>query len=117
MPRCHVLPALLLLSWGSGSCLANDNCESIRTQIEAKVRASGAKDYAVTVVGADAKAAGQVVGSCDLGAKRIVYTRSSSPAPAPQPKTTTRDEDVITECKDGTVVRGGGDCHSASGSR
>lgn len=118
LARPHRALALLLLSWAcSGAGLAaendnnssngsngsNNNCEAIRARIDAKVRASGTKDYAVTVVGAEAKVAGRVVGSCELGTKKIVYTRL------------TRDNEVITECRDGRVVRGG-DC-SGNGNR
>lgn len=120
MRRIPCAPALLLLllSSGSGACLAADhgsNCEAIRTQIDAKVRASGTTDYAVTVVGTDAKVAGKVVGTCDLGTKKIVYARSgpASPAAAATPPRGTSDDDVITECKDGRVVRGG-DCGSTA---
>jgi len=51
-----------------------------------------------------------VVGSCDLGSKKIVYQREGAPAaggalarPAPAPA----NERILTECKDGTVTVGG----------
>lgn len=125
MRRFQHAPALLLLlllSSGSGACLAADhgsNCEAIRTQIDAKVRASGTTDYAVTVVGANAKVAGKVVGSCDLGTKKIVYARSGPaalPAAAATPPRETGDDDIITECKDGRVVRGG-DCSGTANAK
>jgi hypothetical protein len=88
----------------------NANCEAIRAQIDAKVRASGVNDFSLSVVDADASAGGRVVGSCDLGTKKIMYERSgvsspqSSAPPRPQPKS----DRIITECKDGSVNVGGG---------
>lgn len=96
--------ALLVLSVASH---ANNNCESIRAQIDAKVRASGVTDFVLSVVEVGAKVGGKVVGSCDLGAKRIVYSQSAS-APAP-PKAKPPEEGILTECKDGSVTIGG-DC-------
>lgn len=78
------------------------SCESLRAQIDAKVRASGASGYTIAIVPADAKAAGKVVGQCELGTKKIVYMTGAA-ASAP------RDAPVLTECKDGTVTLGG-DC-------
>ena len=82
-----------------------DNCETIRAGIDAKIRASGASGYALTVVDADAKVpVGRVVGSCAVGTKKIVYAPADAAASAPA-----RDEPILTECKDGSVTRGG-DC-------
>lgn len=78
------------------------NCDSIRAGIDAKIRASGASGYTLAVVAADAKVDGKVVGSCERGTKKIVYA-TGAPASAPQ------DAPILTECKDGTVTRGG-DC-------
>ena len=84
------------------------NCESIRSQIEQKVRASGVANPTVTIVDAAASAAGRAVGSCDMGAKKIMYAQGSAGQPgnvtSSRPK---RDEALLTECKDGTVQIGG----------
>ena len=78
------------------------NCETIRARIDEKIRASGASNYTLSVVATEAKAAGKVVGSCDLGRKKIVYAPGQGPpARAEAP--------ILTECKDGTVSLGG-DC-------
>jgi len=99
-----LLPALLLLAGAASR--ANSNCDTIRAQIEAKVRASGVTDFSLQVVAADAKIAGKVVGSCDLGTRRIVYAAGTSGAgPA---SAAGGDARILTECKDGTVTYG--DC-------
>lgn len=107
------LRSLILMSAMAMPALAlADNCEALRTQIEAKIGAAGVSQFSVTVVdAAAASTGGQVVGSCAQGAKKIVYTRAASPpqvspaASAPTRKTKPRK--VLTECKDGTVSADG----------
>ena len=93
-------------------------CEALMAQIDAKIRAGGVTQFTLTTVDASAEAGGRVVGTCDLGTKKIVYepgpthgavsaTRpAQQPAPAPARR---RDEPMLTECRDGTVNLGG-DC-------
>ena len=105
---------LLPLAW---CCLANpasgaDNCEALRSQIEAKISASGVLHFAVTTVDADAPVPGKVVGSCDLGTKKIVYDQPrTAPDGVGSPSLPARSGSaaILTECKDGTVSVGG-DC-------
>ncbi len=106
MPRLYLLAVTLLL--GSPASYAANNCDSIRAQIDAKIRASGVENFVLSVVEAEAKVSGKVLGSCDLGTKKIVYTQSSPSAPS-QPKAQPSKESIITECKDGSVTVGG-DC-------
>ena len=107
---------LISLAWAAAACAAHgaESCEALRTQIEAKIGAAGVTRFAVLTVDANAPAAGQVVGSCELGTKKIVYQRDagSAPAPAAAPSAAPRspeDDEILTECKDGTVSVGG-DC-------
>lgn len=107
--------AAVLLCVVTGAAGAAQSCEQLRERIDAKVRASGATHYTVTTVDADATvgASGKVVGSCELGAKKIVYTRGEvgavAAAPAPPVTARPRGEPLLTECKDGSVSVGG-DC-------
>ena len=117
MPMLELL--LLSLAGASASAASQaDNCEPIRAQIDARIRAGGVTRFTLSTVDAKATAAGKVVGSCDLGTKKILYiagdtsasaSAPASSAPARKPATVTRDEPIWTECKDGTVSRGG-DC-------
>ena len=96
----------------AGAAHAAESCEGLRAQIEAKISAAGVTQFAVLVVDANAPAAGQVVGSCELGTRKIVYQREgaeSAPAAVPAPSRSPEDDDILTECKDGTVSVGG-DC-------
>jgi hypothetical protein len=108
--RAHARWLLLAACTLAGSAGAQDsnNCEALRAQIESKIAASGVIGFSVTVVDANASVTGQVVGSCALGTRKIVYVRPSSagtgnastPAPA-------RGSAVLTECKDGSTPVGG----------
>lgn len=97
----------------AGAANAAENCEALRTQIESKIAVAGVTRFTVTTIDANAQASGQVVGSCELGSKKIVYQREgASPAPdaaASGAPPRTGDESILTECKDGTVSIGG-DC-------
>jgi hypothetical protein len=133
--RRLALPALFLLhlpGWANTQQASQPmNCESLRSEIEAKIRARGVSQPSVTVVDAQAQAAGQVVGSCERGSKKIIYRPSASAAqPAPTttpsalpsaaasaPKASASATPaakkpaarVITECADGRVLSSG-DC-------
>ena len=102
---------LLPIAWALASAANGaENCEALRTQIETKIGAAGVTRFTVTTVDADAPVDGQVVGSCELGSKKIVYRREAGPAPGAVPsRPGARDGRILTECKDGTVSVGG-DC-------
>jgi len=108
--KLWLLPAALALA---GAAHSAENCETLRAQIESKIGAAGVTRFAVLTVDASAPAAGQVVGSCELGSKKIVYQREGGSAPAavpaavPAPPRAPEDDDILTECKDGTVSVGG----------
>ena len=51
-------------------------CEELKTEIAAKLDAKGVKNYTLTIVApGEVKDTDKVVGSCDGGTKRILYTR------------------------------------------
>lgn len=81
---------------------AAQSCEALQARIEARIRASGVQAFSLRTVDAAAKVDGKVVGSCDLGTKKIVYLKSGTMAKSDK-------EAILTECKDGTVSVGG-DC-------
>lgn len=81
-------------------------CDELKAQVEAKIRASGVMRFSVSVVDVAASAPGRVVGQCERGTRKLVY-RQDPAAEAPAPARRQRDADILTECKDGTVTRGG----------
>ena len=50
-------------------------CEELKSEIEAKLNEKGVKGYTLEIVAADQVKDQKVVGSCDGGKKKIVYTR------------------------------------------
>jgi len=105
----------------AGSAQAADLCEALREQIEVQIAATGASGFAVVVVDADAEVAGKVVGTCAKGSRKLVYVRGGVAAPgaklvrpvgpvAKAPVARGKDANIITECRDGTVVRGNATC-------
>ena len=65
----------LIICCSSATAFAANNCDQIKNQIEAKIKAMGVPLYKLEVVDADAKVGGKVVGSCDGGKKKVVYWR------------------------------------------
>jgi hypothetical protein len=49
------------------------DCNDLKGEIETKIKNNGVKEFTLTVVDADAKEDGKVVGTCDGGTKKIVY--------------------------------------------
>ena len=116
--------AMLLAMGGAAHA---DNWVPNRAKIETQIREAGVAVFTVTVMPQDAPASGEVVGSCDNGQQKIVYTRGvARRAPVSAPSTTaavptrpqslaparraqrpTPEAEIITECKDGTVSVGG----------
>ncbi|MBT2321713.1 DUF1161 domain-containing protein [Variovorax paradoxus] len=97
------LAAVALVVAGSASGAAG-NCDALLSEIDAKIRADR---FTLSTVNADATVAGKVVGSCELGTKKIVYVQEDSPASSSPPRP--GSEPIMTECKDGSVSVGG-DC-------
>ena len=50
-------------------------CEELKSEIDAKLKAKGAINYALEIVPADQIKDQKVVGSCDGGKNKITYTK------------------------------------------
>ena len=60
----------------SGPALAQrKDCDELKGEIEARIKKNGVEKFSLDVVDKDAQAEGKVVGTCDSGAKKIVYKR------------------------------------------
>ena len=56
--------------------LDGKNCDELKKEIADKLDAKGVKDYTLDIVAtADVKEGTKVVGSCEGGTKKIVYSR------------------------------------------
>jgi hypothetical protein len=98
-------------------------CEELRPQVEARIRAGGVTQFSLTVADDVAPSAGKVVGTCDHGARKLVYlpgvpalksmvTPAAKPSAAPRvapAQSLKKNEQIVTECKDGSVPLQG-DC-------
>ncbi len=104
MTQARVFFTALLLA--APAVQAASNCDAIREQIEAKLRAGGLKSFTLEVVDAEAPPRGKVLGSCERGTRRIVQVGSGTAAGPARPPSR---EPILTECKDGRVSMGG-DC-------
>lgn len=71
--RNFVILAVLMLA--AAPALAKKDCNELKSEIEAKIKAKGVKAFTLEIVAGDAAKEGKVVGSCDGGAKKIVYKR------------------------------------------
>ena len=93
-------------------------CEVLRQTVESKIRGKGVAGFTIQVVDATTKPQGQVVGTCDRGAKKLVYLKvkesvsSANQARPPAqsgatPGANSNISPIITECADGRVIISG----------
>lgn len=74
------LAALFVVSM-SAFAQAAKPCEDLKAEITKKLEAKGVKSYTLEIMGKDDKEGdGKVVGTCEGGTKKIVYTRATAPA-------------------------------------
>jgi hypothetical protein len=71
--RAIVLLAALMLA--ASPALARKDCEELKKEVDAKIKANGVPVYTLEIVPNDQVKNGEVVGSCDGGTKKIVYKR------------------------------------------
>jgi Protein of unknown function (DUF1161) len=86
----RLLPiAGILLALTSVYGQAAKPCEELKTEIAKKMDAKGVKSYTLEIMAKDDKEGdGKVVGTCEGGTKKIVYTRTVTPPQAPAPEAT-----------------------------
>ena len=72
-----LIVAAVVLGMGlTGSAWAQKkDCTELKGEIEAKIKKNGVEKFSLDVVDANAQADGKVVGTCDGGAKKIVYKK------------------------------------------
>jgi len=74
MTRTLFLLAAIALPFAS-ACAAKP-CEELKTEIAAKMDAKGVKDYSLEIVASDQAGDRKVVGSCDGGTNKILYSKT-----------------------------------------
>jgi hypothetical protein len=68
--------AFLALSLLVAPAFAEKNCEELKSEIGAKLEAKGVKAYTLAVIASDDAKAQKVVGSCEVGKKKITYKKA-----------------------------------------
>jgi hypothetical protein len=63
------------------------SCDELKTEIAKKLDDKGVKGYTLDIVAKDKDAEGKVVGTCEGGTKKIIYTKSAAPAATPAKET------------------------------
>ena len=69
------LVVLAVLALAATPALARKDCEELKSEIDAKIKANGVQGYTLEIMPKEQQADGKVVGSCDGGTKKIVYKR------------------------------------------
>ncbi len=75
MVRLIVAAVVLGLSASGSAWAQKKDCAELKGEIEAKIKKNGVEKFTLDIVDASAQADGKVVGTCDGGAKKIVYKR------------------------------------------
>ncbi len=75
MKKSFLLLALLGVASAGQVYAAVKPCDELKTEIAAKLDAKGVKGYKLDVVAADKVGDAKVVGSCNAGAQKVVYSK------------------------------------------
>ncbi len=67
---------VVTLSIIASPAFAQKSCEALKDEITKKVESKHVKNYQLDIVDKDEVKDQKVVGSCDLGRKRILYTKN-----------------------------------------
>ena len=70
-----ILAAALVLGISTTAWSQQKACEELKSEIEAKIKKNGVDKFTLDIVDKDAQADGKVVGTCEAGAKKIVYKK------------------------------------------
>ncbi|HEY6268955.1 MAG TPA: DUF1161 domain-containing protein [Candidatus Acidoferrum sp.] len=79
--------AVLLFVSVPAHAQAAKSCDELKTEIATKLDAKGVKGYTLDIVAKDKDAEGKVVGTCEGGTKKILYTKAPAPAATPAKET------------------------------
>ena len=98
------------LSVAASACHAVE-CESLKLEIERKIKASAVTNFTLWLVDATASAPGKLVGTCENASKKLYYVKgTTNEAPSRQAVPSGKDRGasgkpgasaVLTECKAG----------------
>jgi Protein of unknown function (DUF1161) len=78
MKKYILASSLILMSATSWASVTT--CDALKSKIETKLDGKGVKNYHLQVVAKDTETKDRVVGSCDGGSKKIIYTKIAATA-------------------------------------
>ena len=70
-----MMAAVVAFAMSGPAWAQKKSCDELKAEIEAKIKKNGVEKFSLDVVDKDAQSEGKVVGTCDGGAKKIVYKR------------------------------------------
>ena len=70
-----IIAVLAAFALSSPAFAQKKSCDDLKGEIEAKIKKNGVDKFSLDVVDMDAQAEGKIVGTCDGGAKKIVYKK------------------------------------------
>ena len=70
-----MIAAVVALGMSGPAWAQKKSCDELKAEIEAKIKKNGVDKFTLDIVDADKQAEGKVVGTCDGGAKKIVYKK------------------------------------------
>ena len=78
--RSFVAAVVLLFASAGMYAQAAKPCEELKAEIAKKIEANGVKSYTLEIVATEkaGETEGKVVGSCEGGTKKIVYSRTAA---------------------------------------
>jgi hypothetical protein len=71
----RLIVAVAALGLAGTAWAQKKECGELKSEIEAKIKKNGVDKFSLDIVDKDAQAEGKVVGTCDGGAKKIVYKK------------------------------------------
>ena len=75
MFRVIVAVMVLGLAGAASAQSMRKPCDELKAEIDAKIKKNGVDKFTLDIVDKDAQADGKVVGTCEAGAKKIVYKK------------------------------------------
>ena len=76
--KAYLIVAAALVIPFSAQAQTGKPCEELKSEIAKKMDANGVKQYSLDIVAKDKDAQGKVVGTCEGGTKKIVYSKTAS---------------------------------------
>ena len=70
-----IVAGLVVLGFSGSAWAQSKSCDELKGEIDAKIKKNGVDKFSLEILDKDAQAEGKVVGTCDGGAKKIVYKK------------------------------------------